>query len=215
MRQGQPAASDALQPRGRARSDLPSASDPQFPARQNPQGRDRRETDQQTRRGEFCPLGVSTSAYVGREHKQQRPADPTCRAIGHFGGGPAAPELLIEPPDQHACRNEFDQAIRAERDQADAARPHTRGKGDDSLDDHSPRRPRWAVTGRAEARRSFHPHSNRRFREELHELGRADDGVGDVGLDQFLLGEFGAEIAIVGPIDCNDRERDMAADARG
>jgi hypothetical protein len=62
------------------------------------------------------PLGVSTGAYVGREHKQQRPADPTCRAIGHFGGGPAAPKLQIEPPDQHACRNEFDQAIRAERD---------------------------------------------------------------------------------------------------
>ena len=41
--------------------------------------------------------------------------------------------------------------------------------------------------------------------EEFHELGRADDGVGDAsGLDQFLLGELGAEIAIVGPVDCDD-----------
>jgi hypothetical protein len=34
--------------------------------------------------------------------------------------------------------------------------------------------------------------------EEFQELGRADDGVGDAGgLDQFLLGDLGAEIAIV------------------
>ena len=42
--------------------------------------------------------------------------------------------------------------------------------------------------------------------EEFQELGRADDGVGDAGgLDQFLLGDLGAEIAIVGPVDCDDR----------
>jgi hypothetical protein len=35
--------------------------------------------------------------------------------------------------------------------------------------------------------------------EEFQKLGRADDGVGDAGgLDQFLLGDLGAEIAIVG-----------------
>src|SRR5262245_50751799 len=34
--------------------------------------------------------------------------------------------------------------------------------------------------------------------EEFQELGRADDRVGDTGsLDQFLLGDFGAEIALV------------------
>src|SRR6266849_5493219 len=38
------------------------------------------------------------------------------------------------------------------------------------------------------------------------ELGRADDGVGDAGgLDQFLLGDLGAEIAIVGrPVGSDD-----------
>src|SRR5215470_9741577 len=36
-------------------------------------------------------------------------------------------------------------------------------------------------------------------REEFHELGGADDGVGVAGgLDQFLLGDLGAEIAAVG-----------------
>src|SRR5215471_8921525 len=41
----------------------------------------------------------------------------------------------------------------------------------------------------------------------------ADDRVGDAGgLDQSLLGEFGAEIAIVGPVDRNDGERHMVPD---
>src|SRR6516225_6333718 len=41
----------------------------------------------------------------------------------------------------------------------------------------------------------------------------AHDGVGDArGLDQFLLGEFGAEIAIVGPVDCDDGECHMVPD---
>jgi hypothetical protein len=48
-----------------------------------------------------------------------------------------------------------------------------------------------------------------------HELDSTDDGVGDArGLDQFLLGEFGAEIAIVGPVDCDDGQRDMVLDTR-
>ena len=35
--------------------------------------------------------------------------------------------------------------------------------------------------------------------EEFQELGRTDDGVGDSGgLDQFLLGDLGAEIAVFG-----------------
>ena len=52
--------------------------------------------------------------------------------------------------------------------------------------------------------------------EEFQELGRADDGVGDAGgLDQFLLGDLGAEIAIVGrPVGSDDGERDMVPDAR-
>ena len=51
--------------------------------------------------------------------------------------------------------------------------------------------------------------------EEFHELGRADDGVGDTGgLDQFLLGDLGAEIAIVAPVDSDDGQRDMMLDAR-
>src|SRR5215467_12875920 len=39
--------------------------------------------------------------------------------------------------------------------------------------------------------------------EEFQRLGRADDGVGDAGgLDQFLFGELGAEIAIIWrPVD--------------
>ena len=50
--------------------------------------------------------------------------------------------------------------------------------------------------------------------EEFQELGRADDSVGDVGgLDQFLLGDLGAEIAIVGPVDSDDGQRDMVPDA--
>ena len=50
--------------------------------------------------------------------------------------------------------------------------------------------------------------------EKFHELGRADDGVGDArGFDQFLLGELGAEIAILGPVDRDDGERDVVADA--
>jgi hypothetical protein len=42
--------------------------------------------------------------------------------------------------------------------------------------------------------------------EELHELCRSDDGVGDAGgLDQLLLGDLGAEIAIVGrPVGSDD-----------
>ena len=53
--------------------------------------------------------------------------------------------------------------------------------------------------------------------EEFQELGRADDGVGDAGgLDQFLLGHLGAEIAIVGrPVGSDDGERDMVPDAGG
>jgi hypothetical protein len=51
--------------------------------------------------------------------------------------------------------------------------------------------------------------------EEFQELRRADDGVGDAGgLDQFLLGDLGAEIAIVGrPVGADDGERDMVPDA--
>jgi hypothetical protein len=46
-------------------------------------------------------------------------------------------------------------------------------------------------------------------------LGRANNGVGDAGgLDQFLLGEFRAKIAIVGPVDCDDGKRDVVPDAR-
>ena len=41
--------------------------------------------------------------------------------------------------------------------------------------------------------------------EKFHELGRADDGVGDAGgFDQFFLGDLGAEIAVVRPVDCDD-----------
>ena len=41
--------------------------------------------------------------------------------------------------------------------------------------------------------------------EEFQELGCTDDGVGDPGgLDQFLLGDLGAEIAIVAPVDTDD-----------
>src|SRR5882672_10850512 len=52
--------------------------------------------------------------------------------------------------------------------------------------------------------------------EEFQKLGRADDGVGDAGsLDQFLLGDLGAEVAIVGrPVGSDDGERDMVPDAR-
>ena len=51
--------------------------------------------------------------------------------------------------------------------------------------------------------------------EKFQELGRADDGVGDAGgLDQFLLGDLGAEIAIVGrPVRSDDGERDMVPNA--
>ena len=43
----------------------------------------------------------------------------------------------------------------------------------------------------------------------------ADDGVGDAGgHDQFLLGDLGAEIPNVGPVDCDDGERDVVPDPR-
>src|SRR5262249_25949462 len=51
--------------------------------------------------------------------------------------------------------------------------------------------------------------------KEFHELGRADDGVGNAGsLDQFLLSDLGAEIAIVAAVVSDDRQRDMMPDAR-
>ncbi len=41
--------------------------------------------------------------------------------------------------------------------------------------------------------------------EESNELGRTDNGVGDAGgFDQFLLGDLGAEIAIVAPVGSDD-----------
>src|SRR6516165_2283274 len=42
--------------------------------------------------------------------------------------------------------------------------------------------------------------------EEFQKLGGADDGVGNAGsLDQFLLGDLGAEVAIVGrPVGSDD-----------
>jgi hypothetical protein len=42
--------------------------------------------------------------------------------------------------------------------------------------------------------------------EEFQELGRADNGAGDAGgLDRFLWGDLGAEIAIVGrPVGSDD-----------
>ena len=51
--------------------------------------------------------------------------------------------------------------------------------------------------------------------EEFQEVGRADDSVGDAGgLDQFLLGDLGAEIATVGrPVGSDNGERDMVPDA--
>src|SRR5215472_8585328 len=52
--------------------------------------------------------------------------------------------------------------------------------------------------------------------EEFHKLGRADDRERDAGgYDQFFLGEFGAEVAIVAPVDSDDGQRDMVPDARG
>src|SRR4029079_610514 len=53
--------------------------------------------------------------------------------------------------------------------------------------------------------------------EKFQELGRADDGIGDAGgLDQFLLGDLGAAIAVVGrPVGSDDGERDMMSDACG
>ena len=56
--------------------------------------------------------------------------------IGHFRDGLTAPQLDIDPPDQHTSRGQFDQAVKAERDQADAARHHALVKGDQSLDYH-------------------------------------------------------------------------------
>ena len=50
--------------------------------------------------------------------------------------------------------------------------------------------------------------------EELQELRRAVNCVWEAGgLDQFLLGHFGAKITIVCPVDPNDRQRDMMVDA--
>ena len=52
--------------------------------------------------------------------------------------------------------------------------------------------------------------------EEFQELGRADDGVGNAGsFDQFLLGDFGAKITIVGgSVGSDDGERNMVPDSR-
>ena len=42
--------------------------------------------------------------------------------------------------------------------------------------------------------------------EEFQELGGADDGVGNGrGLDQFLSGDLGAEMAIIASVDSDDR----------
>ena len=56
--------------------------------------------------------------------------------------------------------------------------------------------------------------SSRDAAEKFHELGRADDGVGDAGgYDQLLLGDLGAEIAIVAAVNSDDGQCDMVADA--
>jgi hypothetical protein len=57
----------------------------------------------------------------------------------------------------------------------------------------------------------------RRWCRGIPELGGADDGVGDAGsLDQFLLGDLGAEVAVVGrPVGSDDGERDVVPDAGG
>ncbi len=52
--------------------------------------------------------------------------------------------------------------------------------------------------------------------EEFHELGRADDGVGDAGgHDQVLLGDLGAKIAILAPVGADDGERDVVPGGLG
>jgi hypothetical protein len=51
--------------------------------------------------------------------------------------------------------------------------------------------------------------------EEFKELRRADDRVRDAGgLDQFLLRELGAEVAILWAIDAHDRQGNVVLDAR-
>jgi hypothetical protein len=52
--------------------------------------------------------------------------------------------------------------------------------------------------------------------EEFQKLGRANDGVGDAGgLDQFLLGDLGEEIAAVGhPIGSDDARGKAAVEVR-
>ncbi|MCY1221334.1 hypothetical protein D9M72_333860 [compost metagenome] len=52
--------------------------------------------------------------------------------------------------------------------------------------------------------------------DEFHELGRADDGVGDAGgLYQFFLRDLGAEVAVFGrPVGADDGQRDMVLNAR-
>ncbi len=52
--------------------------------------------------------------------------------------------------------------------------------------------------------------------QELHELGRVHDRIGNAaGLDQLLLGELAAEItAFLQPLGADDRKRDMMFDAR-
>ena len=51
--------------------------------------------------------------------------------------------------------------------------------------------------------------------EELKELGRADDGVGDAGgLDEVLLGDLCAKVSILGrPVRADNRKRDMVPSA--
>src|SRR5215207_242718 len=50
--------------------------------------------------------------------------------------------------------------------------------------------------------------------KKLQELGRTNDSVGDArGLDQFLLGDLGAEVAVVGcPVSSDDGKTNMVTD---
>jgi hypothetical protein len=106
------------------------------------------------------PQVMLSTASARKARLSSAPPDPACRALGLFRHGPTVPQLDVEPPDQHTSRGQFNQAIKAEGDQADAARRHPCGKGDHSLDDHPANDEPFQPECRCQDQQREEPHRN-------------------------------------------------------
>ena len=70
---------------------------------------------------------------IDSECEQQRAADPSGRSIGTLGESPPAAKFDGEAPDQHARRNQLNDAVRPERDECETISRYTRTDRNTSL----------------------------------------------------------------------------------